>query len=275
MLPSHLPRHLSTRWFDHPRRLTDGDWHEVKLGVVAPLGPEYQVDTDTGRARLTVGQKTYCALVGDADTFFPRLHVLANESGWGHPALRRLVAIGDGSPWIWNRMASFSHPGVQRVEILDYIHASQHVWDVSKAVFGAESLDAYIWGERYSDLLKEKGPTPLLKALDLLEPKTPEGCAAVATARDYFNLHTAAGRMDYPGFIADGLPIASGIVESGCNSVVCQRTKGAGKRWRRLGAQAILNLRCLRLSPSRWKAFFRQHPGPRRPPVATLRKEAA
>ena len=89
-------------------------------------------------------------------------------------------------------------------------------------------------GERHSDLLKERGPTSLLKALDLLQPKTPEGCAAVATAGDYFKLHTAAGRMDYPGFIAEGLPIASGIVESGCNSVACRRTKGpasVGAAW--------------------------------------------
>ena len=260
---------------DGTTTFTDGDWHEVKVGVVAPLGPQRQVDPETGRARLTIGEKTYCALVGSADTFFPRLRVLANESGWGHPALCTVVAIGDGSPWIWNRMASFTHPGVKRVEILDYIHASQHVWDVSKAVFGAESLDAYIWGERYSDLLKEQGPDPLLKALDLLQPETAEGCAAVTNAREYSKLHTAAGRMDYPGFIAGGLPIASGIVEAGCNSVVCQRTKGAGKRWRRLGAQAVLNLRCFRLSPSRWTAFFHRHPGPRRSPVATLRKEAA
>ncbi len=81
--------------------------------------------------------------------------------------------------------------------------------------------------------------------------------------------------MDDLGFAARGLPIASGIVEAGCNSVICQRTKGAGKRWRRLGAQTIRNLRGLRLSPSRWTAFFRRQPALRRPAVATVRQEIA
>ena len=49
---------------------------------------------------------------------------------------------------------------------------------------------------------------------------------------------------------------------------------------RRIGGRmveraVVLNLRCFRLSPSRWTAFFHRHPGPRRSPVATLRKEAA
>ncbi len=52
--------------------------------------------------------------------------------------------------------------------------------------------------------------------------------------------------MDYPAFMAKGWPIASGLAEAGCKSVVCQRTKGFGMRSRRLGAQAILNLRCRR-----------------------------
>lgn len=31
---------------------TDRAWHEAKVGAVAPLGPEVEVDADTGRERL-------------------------------------------------------------------------------------------------------------------------------------------------------------------------------------------------------------------------------
>ena len=55
-------------------------------------------------------------------------------------------------------------------------------------------------------------------------------------------------------------------------AVVCQRTKGSGMRWRRLGAQAILNLRCKWLAAPRWSEFFATRPCWRRPPVHTLRK---
>ena len=99
----------------------DKDWHEVKVGVVAPLGPERKTDPDTGHARLVVGEQAYCAFAGNADDFLPRLAALAHTVGWGHPAIRTVVAIGDGSPWIWNRLATFQGPHVHRVEILDYI----------------------------------------------------------------------------------------------------------------------------------------------------------
>ncbi len=260
---------------DGTTSFTDGAWHEVKVGVVAPLGPTRRTDPKTGRTYLRVGEKAYCALVGSADDFFPRLHALARDAGLGHPTLRTLVTIGDGGPWIWKRMAGLQCPGVRRVEILDYIHASQHVWDLAKELFDPLSLDANAWAAPLCDGLKEKGPAPLLAALQRLHPRSAAAQAAVAKTTAYLTTHATAGRMDYPGFAASGLPIASGLVEAGCNSVVCQRTKGAGKRWRRLGAQTILSLRCLRLSPARWAEFFRRHPGPRRPPVATLRQEAA
>ena len=260
---------------DGTTTFTDGAWHEVKVGVVAALGPACKPDPDDGHPRLVVGEKAYCAFAGSADDFFPRLAALARTAGWGHPAIRTVVAIGDGSPWIWKRLAAFRQPDVERVEVLDYIHASQHVWDVASAVYGPGSFDAHAWAEPLCDQMKDKGPDPVLAALRKLRPRTPTASTVVANALEYLSTHATAGRMDYPRFTAQGLPIASGIVEAGCNSVVCQRTKGAGKRWRRLGAQTILNLRCLRLSPSRWTAFFRGHPALRRPPVATVRQEAA
>ena len=260
---------------DGTTSFTDGGWHEVKVGVVAALGPGRRTDPKTGRTHLTVGEKAYCALVGSADDFFPRLHALARDAGLGHSTLRTLVTIGDGSPWIWKRMAGLHCPGVRRVEILDYIHASQHVWDLAKELFDPLSLDANAWAAPLCDSLKEEGSAPLLAALKRLDPPSAAARAAVTNTIDYLAAHADAGRMDYPAFAAAGLPIASGIVEAGCNSVVCQRTKGAGKRWRRLGAQAILSLRCLRLSPARWADFFRRRPGPLRPPVATLRQETA
>lgn len=57
-----------------------------------------------------------------------------------------------------------------------------------------------------------------------------------------------------------------GSVASACHPAVCLRTRAAGKRWRRLGAQTIPNVRCRRLQPSRWQPSLR---------VATLCQEIA
>jgi hypothetical protein len=48
--------------------------------------------------------------------------------------------------------------------------------------------------------------------------------------------------------LAAGLPVATGVVESACGSVVKHRMEGEGKRWSLDGAEAILALRSLKKS---------------------------
>ena len=51
-----------------------------------------------------------------------------------------------------------------------------------------------------------------------------------------------------PRFRARGLCVSSGVVEAGCKRVVGARLKRAGMRWTVAGANAIIALRCCRLS---------------------------
>ena len=252
----------------------DDGYHEIKVGVVAPLSAtEHKIDPKTGRKLLVCAGKDYCATAGSADAFFPRLALLARRAGWGAPALRNILNIGDGGQWLWNRYDRFDLPGVNRVEILDYIHATGHIWDLAPTLIGGPPIDIHAWAEPLCTALMEQGPAPVLAALDAATPLSPQAEEALRQAKAYFAEHAAAGRMDYPAFMAKGWPIASGLVEAGCKSVVCQRTKGSGMRWRRLGAQAILNLRCKWLAAARWSEFFATRPCRRRPPVHMLRKE--
>jgi hypothetical protein len=54
--------------------------------------------------------------------------------------------------------------------------------------------------------------------------------------------------MQYDGYLAAGLPVGTGVVESACGSVVKHRMEGEGKRWSLEGAEAILALRSLKKS---------------------------
>ena len=54
--------------------------------------------------------------------------------------------------------------------------------------------------------------------------------------------------MQYDVYLAAGLPVATGVVESACGSVVKHRMEGEGKRWSLAGAEAILTLRSLKKS---------------------------
>ena len=62
-------------------------------------------------------------------------------------------------------------------------------------------------------------------------------------------------RMRYPKFRAQGICVASGVVEAGCKRVVGDRLKRAGMRWTLAGADAVIALRCSRLS-GRFEDFW-------------------
>ena len=53
--------------------------------------------------------------------------------------------------------------------------------------------------------------------------------------------------MRYPQFRAMGLCVSSGVVEAGCKQLGA-RLKRAGMRWTVAGANAIIALRCCKLS---------------------------
>jgi hypothetical protein len=61
--------------------------------------------------------------------------------------------------------------------------------------------------------------------------------------------------MDYAEYVRHGLPIASGVVEAACKTLVTQRLKRSGMAWRPLGGQAILTLRSL-IQSDRWPAAW-------------------
>jgi hypothetical protein len=225
-------------------RYRDG-WHEVKTGVVG------------GHEAKKLRAASYTAQRGSPEAFGPRLLAEAARRGaldivdWeGSPLQRRLavlrevVVVGDGAPWIWHLAAE--HFGC-RIEIVDFYHASQHVWAAAKALYG-EMPDAAGWANAQLDELWEQGVAPLQAALAAAQGATPEAQEALRRERGYFR--TNAARMDYPRYRAAGLPCGSGAVESAARHLVQQRLKLAGARWSEAGAQYVLNVRCARKSAS-------------------------
>jgi hypothetical protein len=55
-------------------------------------------------------------------------------------------------------------------------------------------------------------------------------------------------RMNYVALRHAGLPVGSGVTESSCKTVIGQRTKGAGQRWRDAGLRGVVMLRAIHQS---------------------------
>ena len=66
------------------------------------------------------------------------------------------------------------------------------------------------------------------------------------TEADY--LERNRERMRYPRFRKQGLFFGSGVIEAGCKTVIGSRLKQSGMFWTVRGANAIIALRCNRLS---------------------------
>lgn len=163
----------------------------------------------------------------------------------GTPAeLRPVVVLGDGAKWIWDHVATLF--GSERTEIVDYFHASEHIWTVAKALHGEDTPATKAWAGAALGRLRQHEPRQLLAWFDSTQPATSTAATIVKRERHYFSINTQ--RMHYPRFRQHDLPIGSGAVESSAKHLVQQRMKRSGMRWSELGARAILDLRCHLLS---------------------------
>jgi hypothetical protein len=163
----------------------------------------------------------------------------------GTPAeLRPVVVLGDGAKWIWDHVATLFDS--ERTEIVDWYHASEHIWSVAKALHGDDTPETNVWARSGLDHLWQLGPKPVLDWFDATAPRDASTAAIHKRERGYFSANAA--RMHYPSFRQRRLPIGSGAVEAAAKHLVQTRMKRAGSRWSDLGARAILDLRCHLLS---------------------------
>jgi len=124
---------------------------------------------------------------------------------------------------------------------VDKFHVKQHLSQLAKQPYSDPAV-AQLWAQRRHHELDSGRFAGLLRALRRHADRHDE-------ARKCFQyLHRNRERMRYPQFEAQGLCTGSGVVEAACKGVVGARLKRSGMRWTLRGANAILALRCSKLS---------------------------
>ena len=243
-----LARVLKQRLYlsiDAAKAHTDGNWHDIKVAACYRGVSEEPGLSGEGVAscqRDGAGETRYLAVQEEAEAFGRRLYTWALALGCERA--RELVVLGDGAEWIWKLVR---HHFSDVVEILDFYHACEHVWEIARSVFGEQNPAGQRWARRHCERLEKHGPDALLRALRSLQQLAARRSLSesaqetVRVGRDYFLRHRE--RMQYPRYRKAGLMIGSGPVEAACKVVVGARLKQAGMRWSAAGADALLAAR--------------------------------
>jgi len=153
----------------------------------------------------------------------------------------KLVKLADGAKNNWTFLSQDLPAGV---EVVDFYHAAEHLRGVLQVAYGETHPKTQSQFEKLRHVLlkQRRGVETVIRALVHLRDRHPRR-QRLATELKYFrsNRH----RMRYAELRARGFPIGSGVVEAACKTLVTQRMKRSGMRWREDGGQAILTLRSL------------------------------
>ena len=176
--------------------------------------------------------------------FAARVEREATRRGFDRAA--RQAVLGDGAKWIWN-LADEYFP--EAVQIVDRFHAKQHLSDVAKSIYGAGSDLGRQWARARHDELDAGEIDAVLDALRAHAGTHDDARKCLGYVTD--NRH----RMRYPEFRVQGLCTSTGVVEAGCKTAIGTRLKRTGMHWTVAGADAIIALRCCKLS-GRFEDFW-------------------
>lgn len=144
------------------------------------------------------------------------------------------------------------------VLILDFWHASEYLTELGQVLYPSdEETRKRVVGD-WCRTLKREGGARMIEILQTLPVSRKSAVQEkYATTLNYFrnNVH----RMDYPTYVANGWCIGSGAVESACKTVVGQRLKLGGMRWREYGTDTVCHLRALfKGEAAQWDTFWRR-----------------
>jgi hypothetical protein len=206
------------------------EWHEMKTGVFYTL--EQASKSQRGRGHLS--EKVVVSWQGSAVELGERLHYEAMRRGLGRA--RQIEALGDGAEWIWNLVRA---RWPDAVEMLDFYHGSEHLWELARAVHGTDNDQVSLWVEKRRHQLRHGQESKVLKELSRLQPPRGERGKVVRREQNYFSGH--ADRMAYEEIAARGWPIGTGAVESACRRRQC-RYKRPGQFWTASGLRHLCAL---------------------------------
>jgi len=216
-------------------------WHEVKSGCI------YWQDEGFER------NKRYIGCFDNSQVF--GWHLWLEACRCGLREAKEVVYLGDGAGWV--RSEHYKHFG-RATFIIDWYHASEHIWACGKELFGEGTEATEKWVNQRLDLLYDGWTKKLLDDLERQRNRH-RGRKREALDNLYHYIWANEEQMRYDVFRAKGYDIGSGAAEGACKNVVGKRLKQSGMIWTRLGSSSVLALRLVWLN-GRWEQLWTAKP---------------
>jgi hypothetical protein len=200
-------------------------WHESKLGVF------YRQEQAVREPRGQLLEKVLLGWQGEGLELGRRLHWEALRGGLGRA--REVLAVADGAPWIWNVVGD-RWPGAH--QLLDFYHASQHLWSLGQALHPRDEATRRAWVEERLHRLRHGKEQQVLAEIAALPRRRGHCGKVIRREQNYFA--GQAARLSYGKLARRGWPVGSGPVESACRTRQCRR-KRVGQFWTPAGLRHL------------------------------------
>ena len=170
-----------------------------------------------------------------------------------------IVLVDGNNHQIDRTRAEADARGLDVAIVVDLVHVLEYLWAAAWCFFAEGDPAAEDWvRDRAIAVLDGKAITV---AAGIRRRATAAGLRAgrrrnADTAADY--LIAKAPYLDYPTALAQGWPIATGVIEGACRHLVKDRMDITGARWGLGGAEAVLKLRAL-ASNGDFDDYWRYH----------------
>jgi hypothetical protein len=217
---------------------------EEVMGPSEPESSDNVVPLKPKRSRPK-NKRVWASLEKDPDVVMDQIFAEAfnRDPGKG----RQWVFLADGDLHQLQRIRDFAALwGVEISIVCDFVHVLEYLWDAAHCFnkVGSEAAEQWVY-ERGINILKGNAG---LVAAGMKRSATKRGLTkderkAVDNCARYLLNHKEFLRYDE--YLAQGFPIASGVIEGTCRHLINDRLDLTGARWSLNGAESILKLRSL------------------------------
>jgi hypothetical protein len=158
---------------------------------------------------------------------------------------RRWIVLVDGNAHQIDRTHAQAQAHHAEVTIvIDFVHVLEYVWKAAWCLFSEGDPAAETWvrtqGLRILHGHSDQVSATLRRSTTGLDPAQRAGAEACVRY-----LTNTGPYLDYPTALAQGWPIATGVIEGACRHLIKDRMDLTGARWALPGAEAVLKLRAL------------------------------